>query len=1100
MYGAAHFGPLLAHSECGGRQVRRRGSRFIEVLVLGALGAVSVFAEPHSTRQSTSYKQDNATYAANPEGVDIKVYYPTPFGLTTAGECQATMVYRRELAKNQCEMAFATAGHCVHFNGSFFHTIAFEIPQSNGKTRSVRVENGPGRLAAIHSLQDLRDAAVFRFTENCSLFGQMRPARLAATKADESVQLVVGDALSIKKHRERLRDPKSVANWGGGAWVPFRLKQTASGEMWCTNCIAKGTMPIQQGDSGGPIKDSHGRLVGMTAQTHKGQDGRFDPRGVGWVKRQLSAWGLDTEPETQRATPPPSLASSARSVRISDGKIVWQPTPEKEIAVYLRKNQDGTRRVVDANGETLPPEAHSALEAFYAPYLPRAEKFFGEKAPVVMSFMVAKSMEKKEPVLKSLAAISSPLSEKESSHAALTPTQPQQLVVPRQPPSRAVASSDPVKEYEELQYEVTQVDSQGRRYLKKIGRRERYHACDTGSQKEFADVPIGGTGKIIVAYFGPRRQNLHDAAAGNPWVEVRNYPVGSLEHCEAKLFDVQTLALDGLGRKISRWPMDPAQVLNEMLTDQNGELSKLRRYLAAKKTHASPQRALAAQAQGSKHPLIGALEKCASCHAGEPGLSSDLKSVNSLAQHVPVMSSSSLQRMLDRANLTPQELSALKSFVTEKTSSHAPVQPRQVSTPRVSLNRIPACFMTEAERETRIASLPEFAPGSAIGTQVVQAAEARRIAFFDQNSVPKTWQGFTFSPSAPHELKTERNETNSRSMRDYGYHGDGGAREFPWNKSAGTDAASNVTTEKFVIPPARGAAAQLVSRTVQNSPNYFNQSPNMWYPQLGWQYNAGATLGEVLKIQDPQSGEAIPFEIRVRTKLSNGAWGMDVLRPFESPQDLAAAVERLCAQENRPKGCGAVSDRVVASIQNPTPQVLSRAAFVNKGTFGTRRDPLTLSSTAKTALTPTASVQALPDLPPDVVRRLLKETPFKSVFGKPWLEAKGSTPAGWAPTSNSNFNIVPKNYFGAFIPMNQKSCMNCHDSAGRHVNYFDPDSSQMFAPIAGDIQRPRSWYNYMAGNDTINSLHPFTKQSVQRGAPADTNAVDPCLVKAQIFQ
>jgi hypothetical protein len=72
-------------------------------------------------------------------------------------------------------------------------------------------------------------------------------------------------------------------------------------------------------------------------------------------------------------------------------------------------------------------------------------------------------------------------------------------------------------------------------------------------------------------------------------------------------------------------------------------------------------------------------------------------------------------------------------------------------------------------------------------------------------------------------------------------------------------------------------------------------------------------------------------------------------------------------------------------------------------------------------------------------------------FGKPETRATAS-----------DFSIVPKNFIGGFIPVNNESCMRCHEDAGNVVN------------LVGDTR----WR--LQGSDAIFSFHPFAPESLDR--------------------
>lgn len=487
--------------------------------------------------------------------------------------------------------------------------------------------------------------------------------------------------------------------------------------------------------------------------------------------------------------------------------------------------------------------------------------------------------------------------------------------------------------------------------------------------------------------------------------------------------------------------------------------------------------------------FVNAINKCTSCHASNSTADS-LKNPFTLIPQIKHMSWDRLQTMVNQANLTPEERRSVEDHFRQVNAPQQYFMSVNDSIPQRSARQVNACYNSQSDRDRRAASLPQ-AEGS-FGAERLNAARGGGMLFYDRTSVPKVWQNAGIN-NRPTTLMTARNAVNSHMYGLMGYHSDG-AREFPWQNTAGLDISPNGSADKFIIPPASGPIANLRMRYKRTDRSYFGASSNVNGPQLGWNFNPDTTMGEVLKVQDPQTGEGIPFEIRLRTKLSTGNWQMDVLRPFANPIELMSAVQNMCSSDNAPPGCQQLSQGTLQQLGYPNASVQSRANYINATNFRTRRNPLRLSRTAAEATQPYATVQELPDLPPDIVRKLLKETPFKSVFGQPWISAQAGKPAGWAPTTKSNFNIVPKNYFAAYIPMTQDGCMKCHDSAGRHVDNFDPHPSQMFASAPGDARRSRTWYNFIPGNDGILSFHPFSVPAVANGAIANSRALNQCLI------
>lgn len=402
---------------------------------------------------------------------------------------------------------------------------------------------------------------------------------------------------------------------------------------------------------------------------------------------------------------------------------------------------------------------------------------------------------------------------------------------------------------------------------------------------------------------------------------------------------------------------------------------------------------------------------------------------------------------------------------------------------------ISACFVGKEEAEARRRNLPQIRDADSIIAQKVNAARQRdQMIFYDRKTMPKAWIESTGSDYGKGQIYSEGHMTNPEMMGLMGYHSDG-AREFPWNQPAGTDASPQTSSDKFVIPGDSGKLARVIQRTRQShGAKWFGTSININGPEMGWEFEEGTVFGEVLKVS------GVAFEIRLRQKLAPGQWKFDVLRPFANPKELADAIRALCQKPGAPSGCArlAKETNLLASLDNPKTRVASAREFVNKEKLGYRLDPLSLNTAALDAVSPEASLHVLPDLPEDVVRELLTRTPFKSVEGIPWISGR---PPGWAPTSNSDFNIFPKDYFGAFLGLKEASCVRCHSGAGKHVDNFEPNPKlgQIYAPAPNDAPRARTWYNRLPGDDGILSFHPFSLEAVAEHRPATDKSIRSCL-------
>lgn len=609
-----------------------------------------------------------------------------------------------------------------------------------------------------------------------------------------------------------------------------------------------------------------------------------------------------------------------------------------------------------------------------------------------------------------------------------------------------------------------------------------------GSQREYFPKDMfqelrGGNGKLMLAYFGPRRADLERMVENNELVGVRNYAYGSPEHKHAGLSGVQALGVDGLGRKITRYAMPPESALRSLIASP--EVMELDRYLQAKrKQMGATNRPVDMSA--SFHKATGT---CVGCHADKDYVANSAKTREGLQNHLKTMTSDQLDDMMTRARLSSEQVHAIRDFVArDKARQHSV----STSAPRTNA---PVCFTDSEDQAVKTALVPRISTANSFLSGVLSAAtSAGRLMFYDKNSVPKAW-----NTGIERRINSPEHHTNQNTTYPLmGYHGVAGM-EFPWSSPAGMDAADNGSTEKFVIAPQSGPMMRAVTRTRQNSPQHFakpNRQINVNGPMLGWIYNAGTTFGEILRVN------GVPFEIRLRSKQRDGSWKMDVLRPFESAIDLAQGIARICATgaENRPTGCDSAYPAYQAILSPNATKLRNRTEFFSKQMLGTRRDPLSLSSTALEATVAAATLQELPELPPDLVEALLTRTPFKSVFGKPWTQGP---PPGWAPTTQSHSSIVPKNYAGGLIPLTQEACMKCHDSAGRTVDHFDPkrEDGQMFAPQPNDNQsRPRTWYDFVQGDDSILSFNPYSPSAVKNSALSDVNAINPCLKKHGLIQ
>lgn len=242
--------------------------------------------------------------------------------------------------------------------------------------------------------------------------------------------------------------------------------------------------------------------------------------------------------------------------------------------------------------------------------------------------------------------------------------------------------------------------------------------------------------------------------------------------------------------------------------------------------------------------------------------------------------------------------------------------------------------------------------------------------------------------------------------------------EFPWGHPAGTHRATNSLAVRFVHLPA--------------PIRWWNEK--LWrelYPQeawgFKWEYPENTTFAEMLMLKD-EDGKKWTYEVRTRTK-TDGKWRMNAFRPFVTRAELVKWLETNAPEVKLGK---AKTERLRLKSRHPRLTVIDRTAVVDE----------------------------LPEMPKKIVAKLLKE-PFKSALGQEWIKVDDEE--GFAPTTQSNFSIVPKNYDGAFLKVDSKACMTCHDGVMKN---------------ADDFENKRDWYGRVRGSDGIFSFHIFDPGSI----------------------
>ncbi len=467
----------------------------------------------------------------------------------------------------------------------------------------------------------------------------MKPVELGEIGSDGAI--VASDVLNFQKRTEPLSDPilneagevigQTVTNPGGGRRLQggFDGKETLlgglswQGQMGYEIFTPQGEA-IVGGDSGGGIFDALGRLVGSISGSSaptgvaKGSSFRvsFDAMGIAWAKQMLAQ--IKNGPVSPPVGSPQPLsiaqtetgapAALAQTPLPANGSNDLVPGFPPSGVKYLVQGQwldhvPLNRNTVAINGQRVPPNAtgyrlgqngsvdwvgpNQNLNGNFASFGPATTApapVFGAAAPRIASMGYTAPTSSRAPVSFVNLKLNDPsLNVSASYRRQFAP----ELLVPS--PSPVLASAAPLatapsafapRAPAQLQASpppqsfsspIVQRYEQGMQYIGGHPR-ERFPA------EMFRDIPAGGTGKLRLAYFGPRDPALERAYANEP-VEIRWYPPGSPEAFHANLFGVQALGVDGLGRKITRYAFSPRMALQSLLQE---ELPLLKQYLQAK--------------------------------------------------------------------------------------------------------------------------------------------------------------------------------------------------------------------------------------------------------------------------------------------------------------------------------------------------------------------------------------------------------------------------------------------------------------------------------------------------------------------------------------
>ena len=256
-----------------------------------------------------------------------------------------------------------------------------------------------------------------------------------------------------------------------------------------------------------------------------------------------------------------------------------------------------------------------------------------------------------------------------------------------------------------------------------------------------------------------------------------------------------------------------------------------------------------------------------------------------------------------------------------------------------------------------------------------------------------------------------------------------GEFRFPFGHTAGTD--NSTESVKFWYPPTKDGEVLPVA--------WWQRDTLPKYLRFEWIFPIGTVFGEVLFMQGADQ-QYYPYEIRTKT-LQADKWASAVYRPFPTAESFASAVSEKADQ----LGAGDADTLLNHALSSDSLQQDSLPISVFPDVFP-------------------QAVGARDNIPavsnPTALQQLLLETPFSNVGQAVWKTGVNGDVAH-APSTLADQSIVPKNYQGGLIAVNDASCKRCHQDAARPF---------------GDWYFPLGQYGENWGEQEIFSWHPFDSQ------------------------
>lgn len=627
--------------------------------------------------------------------------------------------------------------------------------------------------------------------------------------------------------------------------------------------------------------------------------------------------------------------------------------------------------------------------------------------------------------------------------------------------------------------------------------RERYDY----PQGVFSDIPNGGTGKIVIAYFGNQdREDLKRLTANEPLIEFRRYPFGSLEHQHAQVFrqyGINALGIDGLGRKTARYS-SPEEAFS--ILKNHGEEQMLRRFLNARNAlsgsgsstgrSAPPQNIGNGQAAPRSNHAgagIGTFDlkiepirinprpkvtnpgsfdssqmhqfittRCDTCHGTAAGKATPFPEfvynwnqwknlLNQNDQRALLWLGRFNSKVVHGEMLTNSGLSreegegkAFSDFIEHNVEQHL-ARPRT----NAKLGSVQSTFMVDP---TKQAEYFEVLKNINVADSHLKYEMLDFDAMYDSVGNPQWSWAAAGGDSDRVGARPIGTTTPAGPPRPHLFENVNGIWKWKEPFSDGFSVDKNTQgLEKFtVVRFPRNANGDILMGT-----KGFEQRLNDELPSIWASFPYGTKIYEVFYTRI--NGKPVPVDVltrekRVSSDQTKTVWVPDAVRQDSSPAKVRNWVMRQPNWKEDPE-----MQNLLAAVNNPQTDGI-QSDLGDNGTGGT---PFIVNG-QRTGFIP-GSKSVVSNVSPATLARMYQELPMESAAGS----------RGWQlePT-----NAFARSHRG--IAVNQQNCMNCHKSAG-----------ESFRDVFGAAGLPDSGvylYGNMQGYDSVLSAPWFSREHLAR--------------------